>query len=103
MPMAAGRAPRTPAMVRGSVIIHRRRCGKPNCRCADGEALHEATVLSYSDHGRTRFVMLPADQAGAVRAAADAYRKARSALEDQANAGLADLVARFAKDRGGRA
>ena len=29
-------------------------------RCADGESLHEAVVLSYSEVGRTRFVMLPA-------------------------------------------
>ena len=28
-----------------------RRCGKPNCRCADGEQLHETTVLSYSEAG----------------------------------------------------
>ncbi len=28
-------------MIRGSVV-QRRRCGKANCQCADGEALHEA-------------------------------------------------------------
>ena len=54
----AGRATSGPErMIRGSVVTHRRRCGKPNCRCADGEALHESTVLSYSEGGRTRFVM----------------------------------------------
>ena len=47
-----------PELIRGSVVVHRRRCGKPNCRCAAGD-LHEATVLSYSERGRTRFVMLP--------------------------------------------
>ena len=51
-----------PRLVRGSVVTHRRRCGKPNCRCADGEALHETTVLSYSEGGRTRLLTLPADQ-----------------------------------------
>ena len=45
-----------PEMIRGSVVVHRRRCGKPNCRCAAGD-LHEATVLSYSERGRTRFVL----------------------------------------------
>ncbi len=44
---AAGR------LVRGTVVVHRRRCGKANCRCAGGEALHESTVLSYSEQGRT--------------------------------------------------
>jgi hypothetical protein len=47
-------AQRWPRMVRGSVVTHRRRCGKPNCRCATGEELHESTVLSYSEAGRTR-------------------------------------------------
>ncbi len=36
-----------PRMIRGSVVVQRRRCGKPNCRCAAGEQLHESTVLSY--------------------------------------------------------
>jgi hypothetical protein len=50
----------TPRMIRGSVVVQRRRCGKANCRCADGEALHEATVLSYSESVRSRTVMLAA-------------------------------------------
>jgi hypothetical protein len=86
---------RVPRVVRGSVVVHRRRCGKANCRCADGVALHETTVLSYSEAGRTRLVMLPAAEVAAVRAAVDRYRGAKSRLEDQANAGLAELVARL--------
>src|SRR5680860_705905 len=54
-----------PRLVRGSVVTHRRRCGKPNCRCADGEALHESTVLSYSEGGRSRLLTLSADQVAA--------------------------------------
>lgn len=34
-------AARVPGMIRSSVVTHRRRCGKPTCRCATGEALHE--------------------------------------------------------------
>ncbi|MGH2604740.1 MAG: DUF6788 family protein, partial [Dehalococcoidia bacterium] len=41
--MAERKAPRVPRVVRGSVVVHRRRCGKANCRCADGESLHETT------------------------------------------------------------
>ncbi|MGH9379272.1 MAG: DUF6788 family protein [Thermoanaerobaculia bacterium] len=84
---------KVPRMVRGSVVVHRRRCGKPNCRCADRTVLHESTVLSYSEAGKTRFVMLPADQVRAVRAATARYQAARRRLEEQANAGLAALVA----------
>lgn len=89
-----------PRMIRGSVVVQRRRCGKPNCRCADGEQLHEATVLSYSEGGRSRTVMLDPSQVAAVKAATERYRAARAKLEEQANAGLAALVARRGTGRG---
>ena len=42
-----GRTPLLP----GSLYTLRRRCGKPNCHCAQGE-LHASTVLSYRGQGR---------------------------------------------------
>ena len=84
-----------PRMLRGSVVVNRRRCGKPNCRCATGETVHQTTVLSYSDAGHTRFLSLPPTEVAAVRAATERYRQARLKLEAQANAGLAELVARL--------
>jgi hypothetical protein len=83
-----------PRMIRGSVVVQRRRCGKGNCRCTDGESLHEATVLSYSKGGRNHTVMLSADQVAPVRAAVDRYRAAQAKLEARANAGLAALLTR---------
>ncbi|MGH9244971.1 MAG: DUF6788 family protein [Acidimicrobiales bacterium] len=100
--MAERKAPRVPRVVRGSVVVHRRRCGKANCRCADGESLHETTVLSHSEAGRTRFVMLPADRVAAVTAAAERYRAERVRLEAQANAVLAALVAQLGHRKGRR-
>lgn len=95
---AAGR----PQMIRGSVVVHRRRCGKPNCRCAGGQALHESRVLSYSEQGRTRFVMLPASQVAAVTAAVGRYRAAQAKLDTAAEAGRAELIGRLAAGRGRR-
>lgn len=89
-------------VVRGSVVVHRRKCGKANCRCADGTALHETTVLSYSQEGKTRFVMLPADEVEAVRAATARYQAAKAHLEEQANAGLEALVDRLAERKSPR-
>lgn len=88
-----------PHLVRGSVIVHRHRCGKPSCHCADGEQLHESIVLSYSEAGRTRFLMLPADQVAAVRAATERYRVRKARLQEQADQGLAELVARLTPRR----
>lgn len=102
MPIPARKTPTVPKLVRGSVVVHRRRCGKANCRCADGVELHETTVLSYSEGGRTRLVMLPADRLGAVRAAVERYRVAHTRLEEQANAGLDALVAQLGAGRGRR-
>lgn len=83
-----------PEMLRGSVVTHRRRCGKPNCRCADGEALHESVVLSYSVARRTKFIMLRGDEVAAVRAATERFRAAKAQLEAGADEGLARLMER---------
>jgi hypothetical protein len=64
--------------------------------------LHEATVLSYSERGRTRFVMLPAAQVAAVRAAVERYRAAQAKLETQGEAGRAALLVALAADRAPR-
>ncbi|MGH9152992.1 MAG: DUF6788 family protein [Acidimicrobiales bacterium] len=95
--MAGRKAPPGEAMVRGSVVVHRRRCGKPTCRCADGRSLHESVVLSYSEDGRTRFVMLPASEVTAVRAAVERYRTERARVEEAGEAGRAALVARLGR------
>jgi len=89
-----------PHLVRGSVAVQRRRCGKPNCRCAKGE-LHEAAVLSYWDGESNRTLMLAPEDLAAVRRAVERYRRARAALEKQAQAGIAQLERRAAARRRG--
>ncbi len=81
-----------PRMIRGSVVVQRRRCGRPNCHCADGVQLHEATALSYSKDGRSRSLMLAPTEVARVRAAVNRYRAAQAKLEAQANAGLDTLI-----------
>jgi hypothetical protein len=82
-------------MLRGTVVTHRRRCGKPRCRCAGGEALHEEVVLTYSLHSRARSVRLPQELIEPVRAATTRYRQAREQLEARGNSGLETLVGRL--------
>lgn len=90
-----------PEVIRGSVVVHRRRCGKASCRCsAGGDALHESTVLSYSESGRTRFVMLPADTVEAVRTATARYRDRAAVLEADGDAGREALIEQLAARRG---
>jgi hypothetical protein len=69
-----GREPILP----GSLYTLRRRCGKPNCRCANGE-LHASTVLSYRGQGRPKNVTPAPEQLPAVRQLTDDYRHFRQA------------------------
>jgi len=93
--MTGNGAPGTPKVVRGSVVTHRRKCGKATCHCADGDQLHESTVLSYSQGGRTRFLMLPAQDVAAVQAATARYRAALAKIEADGEAGRATLINRL--------
>jgi len=92
-----------PRMLRGSLVTLRRRCGKPSCHCAQGDQRHEAPALSYSEHGRTRVVMLAESDVDAVTAALERYRAAKTELEEQASTGLAALTERVAAERAERA
>jgi hypothetical protein len=80
--------------VRGTLFTLRRRCGKPNCRCATGPA-HESPALAYPQAGRTKTITLAAADVEEVRAALERYNAAKAALDAQADAGLATLRARL--------
>jgi len=84
-------------MLRGTVVTHRRRCGKQNCRCASGEELHEQVILTYSKQSRARSVTLPSELIGPVTTATARYRRARQKLEAEANTGLETLVAQLGR------
>jgi hypothetical protein len=65
---------RSQPLVQGSFYLLRRKCGKPNCRCARGQ-LHTAYVLTRSEAGRDRLYMVPKDQRARVRQWAAEYRR----------------------------
>jgi hypothetical protein len=48
-------------LLKGSVYELKTRCGKPSCHCASDQGpLHSSTVLSWSEHGKTRLRTRPA-------------------------------------------
>ena len=61
-------------MVHGSFYLLRRKCGKPNCRCATGQ-LHASYVLTRSEAGKDRLYTVPKDQRAQVRKWAAEYRR----------------------------
>lgn len=97
--MAADRTTSSqPIIVRGSLITLKRKCGKPNCRCADGEP-HETPALSYSLDGATKMVTLRTKDLPRVKAALRAYQRASQQLEQQAIKGIGQLRREIRLDR----
>ena len=69
-------------VIKGTVYELRRRCGKPGCKCAQGE-LHGRMVVSASERGRTRLRVIPQGFLVEVQSKVRRYqelRRARSRL-----------------------
>jgi hypothetical protein len=91
MPRGKTSAPE-PELLRGTLFVMRRRCGKPNCRCASGDP-HESPALAYPEAGRTGTMTLTGADLRQVRAALRRYERARASLDARADAGIARLRA----------
>ena len=68
-------------VIRGTLLVRRRRCGKVNCRCARGDG-HESLFLVISENGRTRQLFVPKDWESRVRLWVEDYHRARVLLEE---------------------
>ncbi len=91
-------------LIKGSLVVNRRRCGKPNCRCAEGER-HESLAITYKHGGRSVLLHVPADlQTEATQAIRD-YQRVKQLLSRLSEINLAAFrqnvqVARAAKTQG---
>ena len=91
---------RSQPMVQGSFYLLRRKCGKPNCRCAGGQ-LHISWVITRSEQGQDRIYSVPKDQRARLRLLTQEYRRfqrARAVLVKR-HGRLLQLVDRIAELR----
>ena len=68
------RLQRSNPMVQGSFYLLRRKCGKPNCRCARGQ-LHGSYVVTRSEQGKDRLYTVAKDQRARIRQQTAEYRR----------------------------
>ena len=68
-------------LLRGSLSLRSRKCGKPNCRCATGE-LHSSLYLVHSDGGKLRQIFVPKHLEERVRQAVRDYQTVQKFLEE---------------------
>jgi hypothetical protein len=100
LPVSLRALQRDQPMVQGSFYRLRRKCGKPNCRCARGE-LHESWVITRSEQGQDRIYSVPTDQRAQLRqwtAEYRRYQRARAVLIKR-HLKLVQLVDRIAELR----
>ena len=67
-------------LLRGSVSVRRRVCGKAGCRCVRGER-HEAMYVVYREGGRTTQIYVPREWEERVRGWVERYGEARDLLK----------------------
>ena len=67
-------------LIKGSLVPNRRRCGKPGCRCAEGE-LHESLAFTYKEGGKSVLVHIPESMQDEARQAHKDYRKLKTLVE----------------------
>ncbi len=69
------------AILRGSLLVRQRVCGKANCKCARGEK-HESLYLVVTEGGRTRQLYVPKDWESRVRRWVENHHRARDLMEE---------------------
>jgi hypothetical protein len=66
------------SVIKGSVYELKRKCGKPGCKCAQGE-LHSRMVVSSSEKGKTRLRVISSGFLVEVQAKVRRYQELRQA------------------------
>lgn len=88
-------------MVDGSLVVVRRRCGNPRCRCTQGEK-HPAHYLMRKVGGKTHSLYIPVDLVKDVRAWNQEFRRLKRLAAEICERQRKVVVAVSAERRSGR-
>jgi hypothetical protein len=73
-------------LVRGVLQLRGTRCGKPNCKCIEGE-LHSTAVLVVSKEGKRRDIYVPIADRPDLQRRSQRYRRFRQSRAELARLG----------------
>jgi len=68
-------------LLRGSLLVRKRLCGNPRCRCRTKGERHESLALQVSIEGRSRQFHVPKAMQDEVRAWVEHYQEIRGLLD----------------------
>lgn len=77
---AARQKPQLEKILRGSIVIVNRSCGKAGCRCQKGQK-HRSLYVSQSYNGKTRMIYIPQRSEDEARRMVDNYRALKDMIE----------------------
>lgn len=80
-------SPKIGQIMKGSAVIVKRYCGKPNCRCRKGFK-HRSLYVSQTIDGKSRLVYIPKRSEGNVRRLIANYRGLKTALQKISSANM---------------
>lgn len=84
-----------PGLLRGSLVVMRRQCGKDSCRCNGSRRnWHRSLVLKIGENGKQRTIYVPAEWEDRVRTWVAHYAEVREVLEELSRACLARVQSR---------
>jgi len=92
---------RAELIARGSLLRLKRKCGKQNCRCAEGD-LHQSWAISYNVGGRTKMLIVPEEELATARQATIRYRQAVEELKARGLAGIEQMRRTWSAKKRGR-
>ena len=69
-------------IIRGSLAVRERSCGKPSCRCVTKGKKHTGLYLVVSEEGKYRQIFVPRAMHDEVRRWVKTYADARALLEE---------------------
>jgi len=78
---AAKKIPPAEEILRGSIVMVKRYCGKANCRCLKGHK-HRSMYISQSNKGESRLIYIPQRSEIGVRRLIRNYRCWKSVMEE---------------------
>jgi len=68
-------------LLRGTLSVRSRKCGKPTCHCAHGE-LHSSLYLVQSHDGSPRQICIPKSWESRIRQAVTDYQELQRLIEE---------------------
>lgn len=84
-------------MLPGSFAERRRKCGKPNCHCADGKQLHLVFQISVLVDGKLKTFHIPAEFAEEARGKVEMHKRFQEAAAMIGNINLRRFLKRKAE------